>query len=139
LRVLLDTNVILDKILLRDAPDFFSAEIFLACAEGRIDGYIAALSFSHIAYILRKRYELDEIREVNLSLCRILNVIGLDKSNIVSASLNRVFSDFEDSLQYECARKVGADCIITNNLKDFCSSEVRVISPAGFVNLIKTV
>lgn len=138
LKVLLDTNVVLDKILLRDEPDFFSAEIFLACVEGSVEGYVAALSFSHIAYILRKRYMPDEIREVNLNLCRIFNVIGLDKSNVVSASLNYGFSDFEDSLQYEYAKKIEADYIITNNVKDFYSSGIRFISPAGFVKIIKT-
>ena len=64
MKVFIDTNVILDRVLFRDEPNFSSAKIFEASATGKIDGYIAALSFSHIAYILRKRFSLDEIREM---------------------------------------------------------------------------
>ena len=48
MKVFIDTNVILDRVLFRDEPNFSSARIFEASATGKIDGYIAALSFSHM-------------------------------------------------------------------------------------------
>ena len=137
MKVFIDTNVILDRVLLRDEPDFPSAKIFAACAEGKIDGYIAVLSFSHIAYILRKRFALDEIQELNLNLCEIFNVVSLNRENIIAASSNHDFTDFEDFLQFECAKNIEADYIITNNIKDFSNSNIPVIIPHKFINILK--
>jgi predicted nucleic acid-binding protein len=136
MKVFIDTNVILDRVLFRDEPNFSSAKIFEASATGKIDGYIAALSFSHIAYILRKRFSLDEIREMYICLCTIFNVVGLSKSNIIAASRNRDFTDFEDCLQYECAKNIRADYIVTNNSKDFTKSGINVLRPDEFIKMM---
>jgi len=44
------------------------------------------------------------------------------------------FKDFEDGVQYFCARRVEADLIITSNKKDFTHSEIEVLTPLTFFN-----
>jgi len=42
------------------------------------------------------------------------------------------FKDFEDGVQYFCAKKAKVDLIITNNKKDFTLSEIEIFSPIEF-------
>ena len=42
------------------------------------------------------------------------------------------FKDFEDGVQYFCAKKVDTDLIITRNKKDFKMSDIEVLSPVEF-------
>ena len=84
----------------------------------------------------RKCFSLDEIREMHIDLCTIFNVVGLSKSNIIVASRNRDFTDFEDCLQYECAKNIRADYIVTNNSKDFTKSGINVLRPDEFIKMM---
>jgi hypothetical protein len=38
-------------------------------------------------------------------------------------------NDFEDAVQAACAERIGADYIVTRNLKDFAKSPVQAILP----------
>ena len=69
--VLIDTNVLIDYIQKR-TPFYISAEkIFNACAENKMDGSIAAHSVSNLFYILRKRFTVEERKELLKMLCII--------------------------------------------------------------------
>lgn len=98
MRALVDTNVVLDYLAKRE-PFIQSAEaIFEACAAGKVDGCIAAHSFSNIFYILRSVFSVAERRSLLLDLCRLFTVVGIDQSIIESAIHNESFEDFEDAL-----------------------------------------
>lgn len=108
-RILVDTNVLLDYLLIRE-PFYEDAEkIVHACVEGAIKGCIAAHSISDMFFILRKDYNTKERREVLSSLCAIFDVEGIDKAKLLSALQNEDFSDFEDCLQMECAKAYNAE------------------------------
>jgi len=133
MRVLIDTNVLLDYLAKRE-PFLESATIiFDACADGKVDGCIAAHSFSNIFYILRSVFSVAERRNLLLNLCRLFSVEGIDQSTIESAIQNESFDDFEDALQEECANSFGAEYIITRNPSDFKQSSVPPISPGDFI------
>ena len=72
MRVLLDTNVLIDYLTERE-PFFESAhKILMYCKSGKLDGIVAAHSISNIFYILRKYYTNKERREMLLAFCDIL-------------------------------------------------------------------
>lgn len=48
---------------------------------------------------------------------------------------NENFSDFEDCLQMECAKAYGAQYIVTRNVGDYKSSEIKAIMPKDFLRL----
>lgn len=77
----------------------------------------------------------DARREVLLNLCDILVVEGIDSVKIVAALKNNTFSDLEDCLQSDCAKRIKADYIVTRNMKDFGFSEVPAILPEDFLKL----
>lgn len=134
-RILVDTNVLLDYLLIRE-PFYEDAEkIVHACVEGTIKGCIAAHSISNMFFILRKDYNTKERREVLSSLCAIFDVEGIDKAKLLSALQNEDFSDFEDCLQMECAKAYNAEYIVTRNLSDYKTSEIQVILPRDYLEL----
>ena len=129
MRVLIDTNIILDALTGRQ-PYFENADkIIKMCADKNVEGYWAAHSISNIFYILRKDLSVDDRRSVLMNLCDILTVEGVDSAKVVSALKNERFSDLEDCLQDECATAVKADYIVTRNIKDFQNSTVAAILP----------
>ena len=42
--------------------------------------------------------------------------------------------DYEDAVMIETAKRIGADCIITRNLKDYTAAGIPVYSPADLLS-----
>lgn len=134
-RILIDTNVLLDYLLERE-PFFEDAkEVILSCTDERVKGCIAAHSIPNMFFILRKHYTAKERREILSHLCKIFEVEGIDRAKLLSGLANEDFSDFEDCLQMECARSFGAEYIVTRNVLDYVTSEVKAVTPKDYLEL----
>ncbi|MEE3334053.1 MAG: PIN domain-containing protein [Ruminococcus sp.] len=137
MRVLIDTNVLLDYIANR-APYADAAEqIIILCKDNKIEGGIAAHSMMNIFYILRKNMSVSERKDILFYLSQITEIIGIDKQKILNSIGNDDFSDFEDCLQAECAKSFSANWIVTRNIKDFESSVIKAITPDEFLKILK--
>ena len=134
-RILVDTNVLLDYLLTREPFYEDAKKIVHACVEGTVKGCIAAHSISNMFFILRKDYNAKERREILVNLCSIFDVEGIDKAKLLSGLQNEVFSDFEDCLQMECAKAYNAKYIVTRNIDDYKTSEIKAILPKDYLNL----
>lgn len=134
-KILIDTNVLIDYLLERE-PFFEDAKkVILSCTNGETKGCIAAHSLSNMFFILRKDYDAKERREVLLNLCKIFDVEGIDKAKLILGLQNENFSDFEDCLQMECAKAYEADYIVTRNVSDYATSEIKAILPKDYIEL----
>ena len=88
-------------------------------------------------FILRKDFTAKECREVLTNLCSIFDVEGIDKSKLLSGLSNEDFSDFGDCLQMECAKAYEAEYIVTRNVSDYATSEIKAIEPEDYLKLQK--
>lgn len=136
MRVLIDTNVLLDVLMGRQPYYDISDNILKLCSDKKIEGYIAAHSITNMYYILRKHMPEDVRRKALLDVCRILKVEGIDSVKILSALQKEDFVDMEDCLQEECAMAISADYIVTRNIKDFAASEIPAIMPDEFLSKV---
>lgn len=102
----------------------------------KITGYIALHSVSNIFFILRKLYSVDERRKILKDILKMLTVVSVNHKEISEALENKDFKDFEDRLQDECAKRAGADYIITRNMQDFQYSKVRAVLPDEFIEIM---
>lgn len=136
MRVLLDTNIIIDLIAQRPFFVENAKAILMLCTEKQIDGCIAAHSVTNAFYILRKEFAVDERRKILSELCNLLTVVGIDKEKLISALENEGFSDVEDCLQAECAKAFAADYIVTRNINDFQHSAIPAILPDEFLKKV---
>lgn len=134
-RILVDTNILLDYLLTREPFYEDAKKVVLTCTEGETEGCIAAHSISNMFYILRKDYDVKDRREILTNLCIIFDVEGIDKVKLLSGLQNENFSDFEDCLQMECAKAYNAEYIVTRNVDDYRSSEVKAILPKDYLKL----
>ena len=134
--VLIDTNILLNYLTNRD-DDYLeqSIKIVEMCAKGECIGYIAFHTLSTLWYVLRKRSE-KERRENLRDVCEFFSVASASQNEIIDAIDKDSFPDFEDCLQDKCAKEVGADYIITCNVKDYENSEIPAINPKEFLELL---
>lgn len=135
--ILIDTNVALDFLTMRQPYYDDARSVIQACAGEQIQGYIAFHSLPNIFYILRKSYSDVDRREMLKKLCFVLQVTGASHDKVCDAIERNEFFDFEDCLQDECAKEVSADFIITRNTEDFQHSQVKAITPQKFSEIIK--
>ena len=134
--LLIDTNVILDYLLVRK-PQYDDADKFIDyCTKFDVRCYLAFHSVSTIWYHLRKHFDLKERRTLLLKITDFFTVTGASHNAVVRAILDENFPDFEDCLQEKCALQVNADYIVTNNVKDFKASEIPAVTPAEMIEII---
>ncbi len=132
MKVLVDTNVILDVLYARE-PFVNDASLFFKyCELDQIDGYVSALTVPNIVYVMRKELARNKIRQLIETLTGILTVSELRESDLTNAAKTDI-DDYEDSIQSACASRIKADFIVTRNLKDFKNSRVPAISPSGLL------
>ena len=127
--LLIDANIILDVLLNR--PEFVkdSALIWKLCETERAKGYVSALTFANIVYIMRKQLDPEKIKEVYQKLSLIFEFADFSVSDLTHATeLN--WKDFEDAVQSVTAERIHADYIITRNVRDFTQSRVMACTPS---------
>ena len=130
--ILVDTNVLIDVVTMREPFLADSVKIFELCQEKVVIGAIAAHSISNMSYILRKDFSRDKLREIFLNIFEVFRVEAVDFSKLLATVADDTFSDFEDCLQVQCAKSFRADYIVTRNVKDFAASEIPAVTPEGF-------
>lgn len=128
-RIFLDTNIILD-LLLREEYKSQIKDLIYHCAEDEL--YISYLSFANVAYIMRK-YPKSELKEKLNLILELFEIIPNDKYQIQKA-LDTEGSDFEDILQYQSAKSLRCEVILTRNAKDFHFSDIPIMTVEEFLN-----
>jgi len=114
MKVLIDTNIILDVFLSRE-PNIQAAEkIFEMVYNEEIEGFTTASSITDIYYITAKRLGDKPTREALHNLFNLLGIISVDGGDCAGA-LNIPIPDFEDALVIVCADKIDINYIITND------------------------
>ena len=132
MRILLDTNVVLDVALARE-PFCRAADAILDASDfRRIHLFITASSATDLYYVLRKEKGHDVGLRFIRRLLESVDACGVDE-NTLSAAMNSDFRDFEDAVQNAAAVDAGIDVIVTRNQSDFRTSPLTVMSPEEFV------
>ena len=135
MKILFDTDVVLDVLL--DRTPFAEAGLLLfdRVEQKAIQGYLCATTITNIYYIARPRVGK------SVALNRIRELLGIFEIALVNRSVLEIavegnFSDFEDGVLYESARRVGAEFIVTRNASDFENAEIPIYSPDDLNALI---
>ncbi len=136
MKLLIDTNIVLDVLCNR--KDFVenSSKVFKLCETKKLDGYLSAISVPNIAYILRKELSVEKLKSIIIKLNIIFSIIELKPNDLILAT-DLDFKDYEDALQSVCSKRIKADFIITRNTKDFKNSPVKAITPEHLLDRLK--
>lgn len=132
LRVLLDTNVVLDLLLARDPFYLDALQIFAMAEAKKADLLLSTDAISTICYVIAKNRNGKTARQAITSLLDYVSLATLDERS-VRDGLVLGFADIEDALVAAVAQNNDAQFIVTRNAKDFKNSPVPAITPREFV------
>ena len=136
MKILIDTNIILDLIQSREPFSENASKIINSCVKKENEGYISAHSLSDIFFILRKDKTVEERKALILNLCSFFIVIPEDKNFYTAVCQNNDWNDLEDALPMKCADFENIEYIATRDAgKGFNNSPVKVISAENFLNI----
>ena len=128
MKILLDTNIIIDDALEREPFWDASEQVLSLIEQGTIAGYISASTVSDLYYIIRKArgrdWTLTYLNQL-VTFCQIATV----NQAVISMAFTSNFKDFEDSIQYSTALVNQLDAIITRNPQDFPIVTPRILTP----------
>lgn len=135
MRLLLDTNVVLDVMLNRQPHVVDSAKVMAAVEVGQIEGTLCATTVTTIHYLTTRA--LDS-RSATMEITRLLSIFRIAPVTeaVLSAALHVRSPDYEDAVLFEAARAAGMDGIITRNPVDFPRSSLAVYLPADIVAML---
>ncbi len=128
MKIFLDTNILLDLLLEREK--FEEAMIILNSVERGIhEAVILDITLVNVDYIAKKqKVDAKEFLKLIVKNCKITSV----SNDLSLEALILDNNDFEDSLQYVCAKNEACEQIVTND-KGFYLGELEVVSSVGFV------
>lgn len=132
MRLLIDGNILLDVLQKREPHFEASAMIWKLCETEQAEGFVSALTFANIVYVMRKELTPETIEEVLKKLSLIFRFTDLTAGDLNRAAALQ-WSDFEDAVQAETAERIHADYLITRNVRDFKQSKVIAFTPSEFL------
>lgn len=133
MRILIDTNIVLDVLLRR--TDFFDASynVLKLSALDKAEALVTANTITDIYYILqRANKDHAKSKEAIVKLLNLVSIADVLASDVMN-TLSSKITDFEDALVGTIAKRVKADYIVTRNIKDFHNSPVPAIDPKDFL------
>ena len=131
MKLLIDTNILLDVMMEREEHYEKSAAIWRGCEAGLFTGFVSVLTAANIMYIMRRQMDPETISDVIQKLELIFRFTELTPADLRKAA-EMQWRDFEDAIQSVTARRVRADYIITRNTRDYSDSPIQAITPDAF-------
>ena len=133
-RVYVDTNIFIDLL---DATRPFAKDTSNVIRKIIMNGtllYINSDTVTNTFYVLskQKKYTQKELLELMRKSVSIFMIVSVEHEEILDAITlcedeNTAFEDYEDALQYVCAKKTDAELILTND-RGFMSKDIEVKS-----------
>jgi predicted nucleic acid-binding protein len=133
MRILIDTNVIIDVLEQREGFFQDSYQLVQLAVQGRLEAFMSTGAVTDVYYIIsRSLHDASKAREKIIGLITLVSLCDTTAGDI-NAALMLTISDFEDAVIASAARREKADYIVTRNGADFEESPVPAISPARFL------
>jgi len=129
MRVLFDTNIVLDVLLGRVPWHTEAAAIFQAGREGKLTAFVTTLCIANVHYVGRRLAGLERTREAVRDCMAAFDILAVDRRTLETA-LALPGADFEDNIQIACALQANLDGIVTRDSTGFSASPVPAFTPS---------
>jgi len=128
LKILFDTNVILDVLLNRKEFIEHSANIVGMVESKQIEGCLSATTITTLDYLISKATNRKQAKIEIKKLLSIFKIADVN-SKVIELSLASQFEDFEDAVQYYSGECCGMEGLVTRNIKDYKRASLPIYSP----------
>ncbi len=137
MKILVDTNVIIDALTSRKPWNESAEKIFLMAANHTIEMYITASSATDIYYLIRKcMHQTQKARAVLERLFSLTGILEVTANDCLEALVSSI-GDYEDAVMEKVASRNDMDYIVTRNIKDYQGGNTKIILPDDFVKLME--
>ena len=137
MKILVDTNVVIDALTGREPWNESAEKIFLLGANHIVDMYITASSATDIYYIIRKYlHDSQAAKQVMGKLYSLMGILEVTGTDCVEAIASQI-TDYEDAVVEKVASRKDMDYIVTRNIKDYQNGSVKAILPDDFISLME--
>jgi len=127
-RVLVDTNIVLDVLLGRKPFVDKAARVFGLIERGQVEGLLCATTVTTIDYLLTQTLSRPESLGTIRRLLGLFEIAPVNRLVLEEALRSRIV-DFEDAVLEQAGRLAGADAIVTRNTRDYRNSAVKAVEP----------
>ena len=132
--IYVDTNIVVDMCDSNRAQHESSFALVTSYLDKKgCEFFINSDTLSNLFYILSNRSKLDtvEVLEKMQFINDIFTLVSIESEDVsmaldLCADTSNSYKDYEDTMQYVCAKKVDADLIVTND-KGFVSLDIEII------------
>ena len=137
MKVLLDTNVILDYLGANFGFTNDAERVFEVASKRNDIKLVSSSAITDIMYVLKRAVKDPKIvKQKYQSLRKRINILPVTEHDIDTA-FSRNWKDFEDAVQYTVAESNQVDCIVTRNKKDFEENNISIYTPLEFIEKFK--
>jgi len=128
MKVLFDTNVILDVLLARTPHAEVAVRLLNLVDQGKLEGVLCATTVTTLHYLATKAVGRRKAGKHVREIMAMFEVAPVDRA-VLAQALELGYADHGDAVLHEAARLVGADGIVTGNRKDFAKASIPVFDP----------
>ena len=128
MRVLVDTNVVLDLLLARPPFVGAAARVFGLVEHSRAEGLLCATTVTTIHYLLTQNLSGAASRQALRNLLELFEIAPVSRAVLEEALKSKV-ADFEDAVIDQAGRLAGAEVVVTRNQRDFRFATLKVLGP----------
>lgn len=137
MKVLFDTNIVLDLLLARQRFVNHAQRLFAAVERQEITGYLSAHTIMTVHYLLVKQLGAKAAVAHITKLLSLFEMSTLSR-HVIDAALKTSVRDFEDAVIHESARLSKVDSIVTRNITDFKDAQLPTYEPTTLLTLLKS-
>ena len=131
-RLLIDVNVILDVAGERPPHSGPSQKILSAIEKKQAHGFVSAISYPILYYLLQREIGPGDAREYLMLLSKLLSVVSVDRAVLERAMRIRT-EDYEDAIQAASAEACKADFIVTRDARGYGASPIKAVAPSEYL------
>jgi predicted nucleic acid-binding protein len=128
LRLIVDTNVVLDVLLDRRPFVEPAARLFALIEQSKIEASVCATTLTTVHDLLTQSLSREEGRRALQGLLELFEIAPVNRP-VLEGALQSKIEDFEDAVLEQAGCLVGADAIVTRNTKDFRKSSIKALDP----------
>ena len=129
MKILVDTNIVLNVMLKREPFYKLSLEILNLNKKDDVEEYVSASAITDIYYLAyRQLKDKVKVKKLMKELLTVVSVASVSEQEIENA-LSLEWNDFEDSVQYSVTYLQEMDGIVTRNPSDYKEAKIKVWKP----------
>ena len=136
IRLLLDTNILLDVILGRKPHAEAAEALWAMIEEHNAEGRLAAHAVTTFYHLLRRQRDQARAKQAVHSLMQVFKVAAVD-APVIHEALQMHGSDFEDCVTAAAAHRSGCAFIVTRDPRGFKSSPVEAVTPEAAIAILR--